>query len=55
MSCCDCIETDYVFQVITLMIQSANFVNARENMEYRRSYQPRNNVGNSDYMMKSVR
>lgn len=36
------------------MVQGANYVNARENMEYRRSYQPRNNTGD-DYMMKRVR
>lgn len=39
--------------VFTLIIQGANYVNARENMEYRRSYQPRNN--NDDYAMKRVR
>ncbi|XP_003384522.1 PREDICTED: uncharacterized protein LOC100635853 [Amphimedon queenslandica] len=40
--------------VLTLMIQSANYVNARENMEYRRSYQPRNVPNSSEYAMKNV-
>ena len=36
-----------------MVIQGANYVNARENMEYRKSYQPRTN--GEEYSMKRVR
>ena len=51
-----CYQVVYeLLKVLTMMIQSANYVNARENMEYRRSYQPRNVSSSSEFALKNTR
>lgn len=41
----------YILQVALMVVQSANFVSALDNMEYRQSNYPRNEA----YFMKRVR